>query len=441
MLRTLLIGKEKIESHSEYKYALLRAQLGLLLGAICFIYIIIDVVNGVLVYIPWYIAGIAMSILVIIENRKGNYLFSSIILLITANILVFLIANLEDSQGGVFFYFMATSVTSLVVLNPINRGLGIFFVIVSISLAGIAYFGENLPFQPPKSSKNYVDISFTVNFLLGLLSSVLILHFVMDRNRESEQQLINKNKELKKINKELDRFVYSASHDMRAPLSTLLGLLNLAKISSKPAEIKDYHEKMFERIQTMEGFIKEVTDYSRNSRLELRSSRLNLRSIVDEVKNSFEFLSGEACVNVEIDIDPDLEFNSDKERLKVIINNLLSNAIKYSDPNKPNRFVKIQAFINNNCCFIRISDNGIGICSEHQEKIFNMFFRASEKSDGSGLGLYIVKETVQRLKSQINCQSEEGVGTTFKLIIPTEIQFNIPVSKILEKPAIEKPAI
>ncbi len=562
MTRALILGKERIESRTDYKYALLRGQLGILLGAICFIYIFIDIFSGVLVYLPWYLAGIGLSILVVIQNRKGNYLFASILLLITANMLVFLIASLEYSQGGAFFYFMATSATSLVVLNPISKRLGLLFVGVSITLAGFAYFGD-LPFQAPVENENYLKVSFTVNFLLGLLSSSLILHFVMSRNQESEasllknqetlenltreleksknrfalavegtkagiyewnistnqwyvssrfkdllglsslenmqmsydflqtmihpedkeratglinyaieqgttyqyelrlklktdgfrwflvsgivstkiespqlavgsiidihdrklaeQQLRGKNEELEKTNRELDRFVYSASHDMRAPLSTLRGLLNLAKKTYQPSDLDDYHEKMVNRIHTMEGFIKEVTDYSRNSRLEIKSLKINLRSLVEEVKNSFEFLSNEAHVEFKIEIDPEFELYSDKERLKVILNNLVSNAIKYYDANKLKRFVTFQASVENSYCLITITDNGIGVEAEYLEKMFDMFFRASERSDGSGLGLYIVKETLQRLKGEISCQSEVGVGTTFEVRLPSEL--------------------
>ena len=118
MIRDLLLGKKIIKSRAEFKYALLRAQLSFLLGGICFVYIFIDIFNRVLVYIPWYFAGIVIAIFAIQQNRKGNYLIASVILLIAANMLVFLIASLEDTQGGAFFYFVATSATGLVVLNP-----------------------------------------------------------------------------------------------------------------------------------------------------------------------------------------------------------------------------------------------------------------------------------------------------------------------------------
>lgn len=430
MIRAILLGKERIESRVVYKNALLRAQLALLSGAICSIYIVIDLLNGIQAYIPLYMAGIAMSALVIQLNRKKHYLLASVILLITANMLVFLLAKLGASEGGVFFYFISTSVTSVVVLNPINKRLGMLFVALSIMLAGMAYFSKDFSIRPPDHSEVYIRISFTINFLLGLLSSVLILNFVMKRNSESEEQLMQKNEELEKINEELDRFVYSASHDMRAPLSTLLGLLNLAKLSHHPEELVHYHQKMTERIRTMEGFIKEVTNYSRNSRLEIKTSQINLRSILDEIKESFDYLAGEARVKVKIDIHPELEFYSDKERLKVILNNLVSNAIKYHDPEKSYRFVQVSALLNDAHCIIEVTDNGIGVQPEYQEKLFDMFFRASENSEGSGLGLYIVKETVQRMNGQITCRSEKHRASTFEVIIPKGVagpEIDLPV--------------
>jgi signal transduction histidine kinase len=158
---------------------------------------------------------------------------------------------------------MTTAGMSLVVLKPHGGKLGFIFVAVSIVLAAIAFYGDPL-FRVPIEDEDYERISFTVNFLVGLLSSVLILQFVMSRNDESESELKQKNTELQKTNMELDRFVYSPSHDMRAPLSTMLGLLNLARKTNEPAEIAIYHQMMFERIRTMDGFIKEIMDYSRN---------------------------------------------------------------------------------------------------------------------------------------------------------------------------------
>lgn len=419
MIRSLVFGKGKIESRTEYKYTLLRGQLGLLVGAICLIYIFIDSFSGVFAYIPIYLLGMVMSFVVIATNRSRRYLLSSIILLSTAHLLVFVIASIETAQGGVFFYFMTTAVMSLVVLKPHGRKLGYIFVGISIVLAAIAFYGDPL-LRVPIEDKEYEQISFTVNFLLGLLSSVLILHFVMRRNEESESSLMQQQQNLEKINRELDRFVYSASHDMRAPLTTMVGLLNLARRTNDPAEIAELHQMMLDRIKTMDGFIKEITDYSRNTRLDLKLVCVNVRSLLQEICKSFDVLANEAGISFSMNVPEELEIITDKDRLSVIINNLISNSIKYYDVRKQDRYIAVSARARGAECVITIEDNGIGIMPEYQDRIFDMFFRASEKSVGSGLGLYIARETVQKLHGAIVCDSVEGARTTFEVTVPVD---------------------
>ena len=417
-MRRLLLGKRKIDSRIEYKYALLRAQIGLLLGSICLIYIFIDTLNGVFAYIPIYVLGMIMSAVVIITNRARRYLLSSIIFLTTAHLLVFVIASIETAQGGVFFYFMTTAAMSLVVLKPHSRTLGYVFVAISIALAAIAFYGDPL-LRVPIKDKEYEQISFTVNFLLGLLSSVLILHFVIARNDESESSLMQQQQNLEKINQELDRFVYSASHDMRAPLTTMVGLLNLAARTNDPAEIATLHQMMLERIKTMDGFIREITDYSRNTRLELKLVPVNVRSLLEDICRSFEVLANEAQIKIKVNVSDDLEIITDKDRLSVILNNLVSNAIKYYHDRIPDRYIEARASVSGENCVITIEDNGIGIRPEYRERIFDMFFRASERSVGSGLGLYIAKETVQKLHGTITYSPmEKGYGSSFQVTIP-----------------------
>ena len=129
--------------------------------------------------------------------------------------------------------------------------------------------------------------------------------------------------------------------------------------------------------------------------------------------------SAPAGVDYQIDVDPESTFTTDRDRLNVVLNNLVSNAIKYHDPAREHRFVKVKAWVAANWCTIQIIDNGVGIAAEYHEKMYDMFFRASERSDGSGLGLYIVKETLQRLNGEIRCRSQEGLGSTFEIRIPS----------------------
>jgi PAS domain S-box-containing protein len=241
---------------------------------------------------------------------------------------------------------------------------------------------------------------------------------IEDRKR-AEDEILNKNEELQKANDELDRFVYSASHDMRAPLSTLLGLIEVVKLTDDPGEYGRYFEMMISRIHDMEGFISEVTDYSRNTRLAVNKRPVNLYSLVSSLKDSFSTLANQGEVAINIEIDEELVITTDETRLKVILNNLMANAIKYNNADK-NRYVKVSASSDKKYCTIQVKDNGRGIAKEFQARIFDMFFRASDDSTGSGLGLYIVKETLDKLGGDISFNSELRAGTTFTVRIPKD---------------------
>ncbi|HET9054569.1 MAG TPA: PAS domain-containing sensor histidine kinase, partial [Cyclobacteriaceae bacterium] len=238
---------------------------------------------------------------------------------------------------------------------------------------------------------------------------------IEDRKR-AQEEILAKNSELAKTNKELDRFVYSASHDMRAPLSSLLGLINISEKTNKIEELHGYLHMMKGRIKTMEGFIREVTDYSRNARLDLMLEPTDLETVIREVTENLSDMTGR--VRIAIDLPEKIVLLTDPGRLKVILNNLISNAYKYHRLDQPDPYIAFSARRNNNRVIIKIADNGMGIEPDYHQKIFDMFFRASVRSEGSGLGLYIVKETLQKLEGTIRIESTPGEGSVFTFEIP-----------------------
>ena len=241
----------------------------------------------------------------------------------------------------------------------------------------------------------------------------------IDDRKRAEDELVHKNEELQKANDELDRFVYSASHDMRAPLSTLLGLIEVIKLSDDPNDYPRYFEMMSRRINDMEGFISEVTDYSRNTRLAVNQKPVDLYTLATKLKDSFMTLANQGNVEIIIEIDKGLTIITDETRLKVVLSNLMANAIKYNNTEN-DRYVKVSAQLKKGHCEIEIKDNGRGIAREFQPKIFDMFYRASDDSSGSGLGLYIVKETLDKLGGEISFTSQLRRGTTFIVRVPQD---------------------
>ncbi len=238
---------------------------------------------------------------------------------------------------------------------------------------------------------------------------------ITDQQRQ-ERQLKKQFEELEKTNFELDRFVYSVSHDLRAPLSSILGLINVAEME-KGAEMP-FLSMIRGRINHLDRFIKDILNYSRNSRTELQLERVDFVRLVEEVKTNLMLIDGYDQLTVDLKWNNNSTFYSDPTRLAIIFNNLLSNSIKFQDYTKQDCTLQITITTNKGQAVISFVDNGIGIETAHIDKIFDMFYRGTERSKGSGLGLYIVKEAVAKLRGTIKVVSRFGEFTSIEIIIP-----------------------
>ncbi|SHN32007.1 PAS domain-containing sensor histidine kinase [Chitinophaga sp. CF418] len=233
------------------------------------------------------------------------------------------------------------------------------------------------------------------------------------------RELEDANDKLKKTNTELDRFVYSVSHDLRAPLASILGLIEFTASETDDGDIKQNLSMMEESIKKLDVFILDILDYSRNARLEVKRTPIDFSGLLIDIRNSLKFIStGNSNVEIRINIDEDGTFCSDRSRISIILNNLISNAVRYCDPAKPAPYVEVTVVARAGGALIGVKDNGIGIHKDYHQYIFNMFYRISEKSKGSGLGLYLVKETIEKLNGDIQLTSMPGVGTEFKIYLP-----------------------
>lgn len=269
-----------------------------------------------------------------------------------------------------------------------------------------------------------------ITIVLLLLLSLLYLAYKINNLRikrtsdklnaivdERTEQLLKANNNLVQTNKELDMFVYSASHDLKAPLASLKGLLNLYDNEGDQSGKNHLVDMMKINVSKLDDFIGEVLDYSKNSRTELTYEIIDFDQLISDILTSYQYMDNTDRVKVNIDITSDT-YKSDKNRLRIILNNLISNSIRYSDSSKEHSYLNISVKKENKIITIRIEDNGLGIEKEHLKKVFDMFYRANDQSVGSGLGLYIVKEAINALSGKIELQSESGIGSKFSVHIP-----------------------
>lgn len=269
------------------------------------------------------------------------------------------------------------------------------------------------------------SLSVHLGMLAMIISSSLIGRVISDlwniecKLTKQKKELEQANSQLTKTNSELDRFVYSLSHDISAPLKSIKGLVSLSRVEKSPEYSALYLSKIDTSINRLESFIAELLDYSRTNRKELLLEKIHIETVVKSVIEDFQYLEDSQKIEFRFDFNVQNVF-SDKFLLRVILSNLISNAIKYQkvcSGHKP--FISISSKEEGRLTKIEIEDNGEGIAPQFQERIFEMFYRGSSTSTGSGLGLYILKEAVEKLEGTIQMSSELGRGSSFIISIPS----------------------
>ena len=288
--------------------------------------------------------------------------------------------------------------------------------IFSRALQGEQIKGEDTPLIYGHSAVFYSIVS--PIYHNDEVKQVVVVNIDIAKLKKTEQQLTKQNTALKKLNEELDRFVYSASHDLRAPLASVLGLIDLSSREQHTPDSKQYLQLMERSIRTMDNFISDITEYSRNLRLKIKEELIDVSKLIQD---SFEHVKymGNIQAKLNISIKGKHDFYSDPDRLKLILNNLLSNSIRYKAPGRT-PVIDMTVVINPELAIFKISDNGIGIKSEHLEKVFDMFYRANDRNSGSGLGLFIVNESIKKLDGHIAIESTPDLGTTVTFELPNK---------------------
>lgn len=268
----------------------------------------------------------------------------------------------------------------------------------------------------------YIFLGTTLLFVFAAITGRVISDL-----RITERQLSMQNAQLELANKELDHFVYSVSHDLSAPLKSILGLVTVSRLSKEREEASLYFDKIESSVIKLESLIKEILDYSRNKRQELKFEQIRLKKLCAEILDSLTFMEGYANIRIHTETIEVDEIYNDKTRLKLILSNLLSNAILFQKKTPGHQpYVKISTRRENEFVLISIEDNGEGIKPALQNKIFNMFFRGTINSKGSGLGLYIAREAAEKISSKILVQSEYGKGSVFTLAVRNATAARLP---------------
>ena len=256
--------------------------------------------------------------------------------------------------------------------------------------------------------------------ILVILTSSLSYAGIMINNlSRSQKKVIKQNDNLQAINAALDNFVFNVAHDLRSPLASMTGLINLIEDEQDPETIKAYSQMIKKSLDKQDQFIREMLSYikSKDTGTGANKTESSLLTIVDNVLSHFHCSNDGKRVNFYKEVELD-RVSCDPLKVQVILNNLVSNSIKYSDPDKKEQWVKIKTYQSDTDVVVEVEDNGIGIRECESARIFDKFYSARPDSKSTGIGLFLVKDAVTKMNGSIELKSEFGLRTKFKVKIP-----------------------
>ncbi len=271
------------------------------------------------------------------------------------------------------------------------------------------------------------DIITTEGKIIPITSSCSYLY---DQNKEITGVLyvlkdisnLKKTEKLLKLrNEELNTFVYKASHDLKSPLASTGGLLNLATLAAdNPIEIRYYLGLMNKSIKRMDYILNELLEFTKISQGTINHTDIEFNNLVDDIILSMSHIDDFELIEFDIEVNQYTKFVNDESIMRSILLNLIQNSVKYKrqDLDKPK--VKITITIDEDEAVLIVEDNGQGMSEEVVANIFKMFYRGNEFSDGTGLGLYIVKTGVEKIHGEIEVDSTLDVGSVFTIRLPNE---------------------
>lgn len=226
---------------------------------------------------------------------------------------------------------------------------------------------------------------------------------------------------LTKANEEIGNFLYRTSHDLRSPIATILSITALAKRVLKEPDGLTYMSMVEDRSKKLDSVIADILDLAQNKNKEIKLEQVDFNALVQDIFNELEKKEprdNAERISLHYKVLQQNTLVTDYAYLKTVVFNIFKNSIKYRDKTKEQSFVGVEFKKTADLVVITISDNGEGILPVCLPRIFEMFFRGNTRAEGTGLGLYIVSNLIDKLNGKVTATSEYGKGTTITVTLP-----------------------
>lgn len=257
----------------------------------------------------------------------------------------------------------------------------------------------------------YIDKPWNIEQIKNAIFNAADIYF-------TRRELKEKNEKLAKANSEMSKFVYSLSHDLRGPLMSISAVSKLAQTEFQDPDVLEYFELIDSATIKLDDFIHKMMDFYRSTKMGNKIVPIKFEDILEQQLAEYKSKLTHDGISFALNINQNEVFYSDEAKVRVILNNIISNAYKFQKEEELHKKIDLSIKVHQGIALITITDNGIGIEKDHQKEVFNLFPRASHRNIGAGLGLYMVKESVDQINGQIQLESQINEGTVVEISIP-----------------------
>lgn len=387
--------------------------------------IIINLVLHSFLFVPVLSIALAVLFSIYLWNVRGYFLFSKVLLMLSILGLLTYMCLKAGRGSGIEFYFLSVTVLPVIIFGSYPR----VFVYQFLCILCLVFIRFETDVHPNAVEPEIYKVFYVVNSFYSALLIILAIIFFRNTNEKHERQLTTQknvieanNNRLEDMNKELDSFTYSVSHDLRAPLRTINGFSRIIKekyadaIDDEGRELLDY---MMSNARKMNDLINDLLEFSRSGKLEIKAVRVDMNELVQEAYNEID--KQEIKSRTSFNVHPLPIVQADPVLMKQVFINLLSNALKYS-ASRERPEIEVGAKLENNHVTFYIKDNGVGFDPGQSGRLFNVFQRLHSDSEyeGTGVGLAIVRSVVSRHGGKVWAEAQPGKGAIFYFTLPAE---------------------
>ncbi len=388
-----------------------------------------DIVMGLWLNVGLVFCTLPLFLVVLFINHKNEIDLAGVLFNILLTGLLFLFANLlgkaVNMQVFLLYIFIGVFFTANFDKKTLlfSQMLLPFFLYITLEVTNYDLIPK-LEGITAAQLEIFGIVNFSIIFITMPFLIILIINTYVKSEEEIRiyaQNLQQQNIDLLTSNTALEQFAYVVSHDLRSPIASMQAILDLSKTETNLENLREYQKYQESSLKKLDEFVTDILHYSKNTKAEISYTKIDFKEFLQEVIAQHRYEDNSTAVKISIEIDQKTDFYTDTYRMGIVFNNLIANVLRYSDLKKPQPNLLIKGFCNENKAIISFIDNGIGIEKEYLEKIFDIFYRANTHAKGTGIGLYLVREYLQKIKGTVNVRSVFGEGTEFAIDIPNHL--------------------